>query len=67
MRYSKHFQQQIRRRAGISAAKFVALMRQIGVSLPNGEHTTAMGTVIVENNTLCTFLTPEMTVVRRAR
>jgi len=67
MRYSSHFQQQIRKRAGISAAKFVALMARIGVTLPNGEHITEMGTVIVENNTLCTFLTPEMVVIRRAR
>ena len=65
MRIRHHAKTNAKERMGIDLMRFNALMAARRLTLPDGEHQTEFGTLVVRDGTIITALGPEMSVVRR--
>ena len=67
MRITKHGQDRGMERMGVDMAKFARLLAAQGLTLPDGNHQTEMGTLVVKDGAVVTVLGPEMVTTRRAK
>ena len=70
MRMTKHAQDRGSERMGVDMGKFARLLTAQGLTLPDGNHQTEYGTLVVKDGALITVLGPDMVAaspVRRTR
>ena len=67
MRITRHGQERAQERMGVDLGKFARLLAAQGLTLPDGNHRTEYGTLVVKNGAVVTVLGPEMVTTRRTR
>jgi len=67
MRITRHGQDRGMERMGVDMSKFTRLLAAQGLTLPDGNHQTEMGTLVVKDGAVVTVLSPDMAAVRTAR
>jgi hypothetical protein len=65
MRITRHGQDRAMERLGVDMNKFAHLLAAQGLTLPDGNHRTEMGTLVVKDGALVTVLAPDMVAVTR--
>ena len=67
MRITRHGQERAQERMGVDMGKFARLLAAQGLTLPDGNHQTEMGTLVVKDGAVVTVLSADMVTTRRAR